>query len=244
MGKGRFVEIRARFLRKIFPIREIFSEFLLSCLRTFAKMYSVGRAKGHPSPERGFEMTKYMLTGKTIKGNFQDKPFTSCSKHDLPTGERITITIDGIEYERTLFERIKYRTQGENTHIAFFVIVNGIQYEVAEIEPAFELADFEVVTKEDILNMDCNYNIEGETAYYLDGLYDDTIISFAGGVWCAEYEHFYYPRLADGSYADRREMDYMEDFIAATPEEACAQAAIYAAEARAKSDEGIRTKEA
>lgn len=189
-------------------------------------------------------MTKYMLTGKTIEGNYTDKPRTSCALIDLSTGMRITVNIDGIEYDRAIFERIKWRTQGEHTHIAFFIIVNGIQYEVAEIEPAFELADFEVVTKEDILNMDCNYNIEGETAYYLDGLYDDTIISFAGGMWCAEYEHFYYPRLADGSFADRREMDYTEDFIASTPEEACAQAAIYAARVRAKSDEGIRTKEA
>ena len=79
-------------------------------------------------------MTKYNITGKTIEGNFQGKPFTSCSKHDLPTGERITITIDGIEYERTIFERIKYRTQGEHTHIAFFVIVNGIQYEITEAD--------------------------------------------------------------------------------------------------------------
>lgn len=170
-------------------------------------------------------MTKYNITGKTIEGNFQGKPFTSCSKHDLPTGERITITIDGIEYERTIFERIKYRTQGEHTHIAFFVIVNGIQYEVTEaedIEPAFELADFEVVTKEDILDMDCNYNIEGARAYRLLRGTDSCIISFAQGEWCAEYIHWHYD--ANGEKVE----DYLEDFFGDAPYKVCDKASAYA----------------
>lgn len=98
-------------------------------------------------------MTKYITTGKTIDGNFQGKTFTSCSKHDLPTDERITITIDGTEYERTIFERIEYRNMGENTLIARFVIVNGVQYEVAEApetEPTWvHLADDQVCFRAD-----------------------------------------------------------------------------------------------
>lgn len=76
----------------------------------------------------------YTITGKTIDGNFQGTPRTSCSKADYATDERITVTIDGIDYERTIFNRVIWRNQGEQTLVAQFVIVNGIQYEVAPIE--------------------------------------------------------------------------------------------------------------
>lgn len=79
-------------------------------------------------------MTKYIATGKTIEGNFQGKPHTSCAKIDFPTRERIAITIDGTEYERTVFERAIYRNMGDIEIIARFVIVDGVQYEITEAD--------------------------------------------------------------------------------------------------------------
>lgn len=95
-------------------------------------------------------------------------------------------------------------------------------YEPEDIEPAFELADFEVVSKEDILNMDCNYNIEGERAYRLLRGTDSCIISFAQGEWCAEYIHWYYD--ANGEKVE----DYLEDFFGDAPYKVCDKASAYA----------------
>ena len=94
--------------------------------------------------------------------------------------------------------------------------------EAEDIEPAFELADFEVVTKEDILDMDCNYNIEGARAYRLLRGTDSCIISFAQGEWCAEYIHWYYD--ADGEMVE----DYLEDFFGDAPHKVCDKASAYA----------------
>lgn len=79
-------------------------------------------------------MTKYIATGKTIEGNFQGTPHTSCAKIDFPTRERIAITIAGTEYERTVFERAIYRNMGDIETVARFVIVDGVQYEIVEAD--------------------------------------------------------------------------------------------------------------
>lgn len=88
----------------------------------------------------------YEITGKTIEGNFQGVPRTSCAKIDYVTRERISIEVDGIAYDRAIYERAIYRAMAENTILARFVIVNGVQYEIAEREAAEAL---ELVKVED-----------------------------------------------------------------------------------------------
>lgn len=77
---------------------------------------------------------RYQITGKTIDGNFQGVARQSCKPIDSATAERIEITIDGETYERTVFERIIWRAMKPNTLVARFVIVNGTQYEVTEVD--------------------------------------------------------------------------------------------------------------
>ena len=77
-------------------------------------------------------MIKYVTTGKTIKGNYIHSPRRSCRLIDLPTRQRITITIDGTEYDRAIYERIIWRNSARSETIARFVIVNGVNYEIAE----------------------------------------------------------------------------------------------------------------
>lgn len=91
-----------------------------------------------------------------------------------------------------------------------------------EPEADFVIEDFEVVSKAEILAMDCNYNIEGERAYRLLRDADSCIISFAHGEWCAEYIHWYYD--ANGEKVE----DYLEDFFGDAPYEVCDKASAYA----------------
>lgn len=65
---------------------------------------------------------------KVLEGNYIGKLCTSCAKIDTPTHERVTVILDGVEYERTVYERIVWRNQGENTVIARFVWINGVFY--------------------------------------------------------------------------------------------------------------------
>lgn len=75
-------------------------------------------------------MTTIIATGKTINGNYTGAPLRSCKKVDAPTRTRGIVTIDGTEYERTVWERVIWRNSGKNDVIARFVIVNGTSYEV------------------------------------------------------------------------------------------------------------------
>ena len=86
-------------------------------------------------------MSNYTTTGKTIEGSYIGAPLRSCGKVDRPTEQRITVTIDGTEYDRAIYKRIVWRNGGESTVLAQFVIVNGTNYEVAEAEPEDELED-------------------------------------------------------------------------------------------------------
>ena len=79
-------------------------------------------------------MTKYMLTGKTIDGNYINAPKRSCKPIDSPTKERITVELDGKSYDRAIYERVIWRNMGESEIVARFVIINGINHEVAEVE--------------------------------------------------------------------------------------------------------------
>lgn len=99
-------------------------------------------------------------------------------------------------------------------------------YVTLDVEPEAEFCfeDFEVVSKDEILAMDCNYNIEGERAYRLLRGTDSCIISFAQGEWCAEYIHWYYD--ADGEMVE----DYMGDFVGDAPYKVCDEASAYAVE--------------
>lgn len=75
-------------------------------------------------------MKHITITGKTIQGNRIGAPRQSGKDVDVPTDERGIVTIDGIDYERTVYERIRY---GSGKVRARFVIVNGINYEVSGI---------------------------------------------------------------------------------------------------------------
>lgn len=77
-------------------------------------------------------MIKYITTGKTINGNYINAPRRSCKSIDRPTRQRINITINGIEYDRAIYERIIWRNSARSEIIARFVIVNGANYEIAE----------------------------------------------------------------------------------------------------------------
>ena len=72
-------------------------------------------------------MESINITGKTIQGNRIGAPRQSGKDVDVPTDERGIVTIDGIDYERTVYERIRY---GSGKVRARFVIVNGTNYEV------------------------------------------------------------------------------------------------------------------
>ena len=100
----------------------------------------------------------------------------------------------------------------------------GAVYVTLDVEPEAEFCfeDFEVVSKDEILAMDCNYNIEGERAYRLLRGTDSCIISFAQGEWCAEYIHWYYD--ANGEMVE----DYLEDFFGDAPYKVCDKASAYA----------------
>lgn len=64
----------------------------------------------------------------TISGNYVNAPLRSCRPVDQPTSERITVTLDGVEYERTVYERVIWRNSGKRTVSARFVIINGTNY--------------------------------------------------------------------------------------------------------------------
>lgn len=100
----------------------------------------------------------------------------------------------------------------------------GAVYVTLDVEPEAEFCfeDFEVVSRDEILAMDCNYNIEGERAYRLLRGTDSCIISFAQGEWCAEYIHWYYD--ANGEKVE----DYLEDFFGDAPYKVCDKASAYA----------------
>lgn len=91
-----------------------------------------------------------------------------------------------------------------------------------EPEAEFCFEDFEVVSRDEILAMDCNYNIEGERAYRLLRGTDSCIICYAQEHWIGEYIHWYYD--ANGEMV----VDYLEDFFGDAPYKVCDKASAYA----------------
>lgn len=75
-------------------------------------------------------MATITATGKIIGGNYIGAPKRSCKPIDVPTKIRGTVSIDGVEYERTVHERVIWRNMGTSTTKARFVIVNGTNHEV------------------------------------------------------------------------------------------------------------------
>lgn len=75
-------------------------------------------------------MAEIIPTGRIIPGNYRLAPQQSCKPIDLPTKERGTVTIDGVDYERTVHERIVWRNTRPSTVSARFVIVDGVNHEV------------------------------------------------------------------------------------------------------------------
>lgn len=75
---------------------------------------------------------KYQLTGNVLKGNYTNAPHISGELVDAPIqGKRVTVMLDGMQYERTLHHRVKW-TQGPTARktVAEFVIINGDMLEV------------------------------------------------------------------------------------------------------------------
>ena len=75
-------------------------------------------------------METIKLTGKIIEGNCIGAPLQSCKSVDVPTKRRGIVEVDGIAYERTVYERIRWRNSAKNDVRASFVIVNGTNYAV------------------------------------------------------------------------------------------------------------------
>lgn len=71
------------------------------------------------------------ITGKTLQGDYRNTQRRSCAYMDYPTGERVSVEIEGREYERTVHERAVWRNQGPNRVVVRFVKVQGINYELA-----------------------------------------------------------------------------------------------------------------
>lgn len=71
-----------------------------------------------------------MITGKTLEGNYVSAPRKSGRPIDEPTGIKVTVTIGGEQYERTVMERRIWRNMGPSRLVARFVKVNGVNYEV------------------------------------------------------------------------------------------------------------------
>lgn len=83
--------------------------------------------EGETSEDNGTE-TIQLDAEDTINGNFIDAPKQSGKSIDVPTDERITVELDGQTYERTVYERLRWRNSGKCTVRARFVIVNGTNY--------------------------------------------------------------------------------------------------------------------
>lgn len=98
--------------------------------------------KGHPDPtRRDTAMTAIAISDKyTISNNYLGAPRTSCKPFDYPTGERVTVVLDGTEYERTVHERAIWRAGKPNKLVARFVIVNGVNYRVDRSANDFDWA--------------------------------------------------------------------------------------------------------
>lgn len=72
-----------------------------------------------------------LITGRTLENDYRNAPRRSCAYVDYPTDERVSVEIEGREYERTVHERAVWRNQGPNRMVARFVKVYGINYELA-----------------------------------------------------------------------------------------------------------------
>lgn len=78
-------------------------------------------------------------TNGRLAGNYQGATLTSCAKVDYPTKTRIAFKLDGQEYERAIFERVIWRNSKPNTVLAQFVIVNGENVLLSELEDVKEV---------------------------------------------------------------------------------------------------------
>lgn len=75
----------------------------------------------------------YKTTGKIINGNYIGAPKQSGKPIDGPIGKRVSVVVDGKTYVRTMYTRtIWHDMMTKRKDIARFVIINGINYEVAK----------------------------------------------------------------------------------------------------------------
>ena len=117
-------------------------------------------------------MTTKNITGNVIDGNYIDAPRRSCKPVDYPTEERVDVAIDGTWYNRAVYRRVIWRAMGEDTLVAEFVIVNGTNYEVAEVE-ADEDGWHEAGNLGEIQDVDGNALVYGEYGPDTWGLFTD-----------------------------------------------------------------------
>lgn len=86
-------------------------------------------------------MTTIIATGKTISGNYIGAPMRSGKFIDYPSKQRAAVIVNGEQYDRAIFNRAIWRNNHDYTIVARFVIVNGIKYEVVEVEDGYTVVE-------------------------------------------------------------------------------------------------------
>lgn len=76
----------------------------------------------------------FAITGKTINGNYLHAPMRSGKIIDYPSKQRVAVIVNGEQYDRAIFNRAIWRNNHDYTIVARFVIINGVNYEVADSE--------------------------------------------------------------------------------------------------------------
>lgn len=111
---------------RLFVCVEIVCRIVCGC----GDVYNKAAARHGHTDTKGTSMGAYTYktTGKIINGNYIDAPMISGKSVDVPTGEIVVLNVNGETLQRTVYERIRC---GSGKVRARFVIVNGVNYEIA-----------------------------------------------------------------------------------------------------------------
>lgn len=122
------------------------------------------------------------ITGAILKGNYLGAPMRSCKKVDYVTKQRVIVTIDGVDYDRAVYERAIWRNGRPNTVLARFVWISGKFYVLADEEETVEETTEETMTetdarayatKTDVMEQEIIPALDGhEDDYDLDAIFD------------------------------------------------------------------------
>lgn len=64
----------------------------------------------------------------TVSGNYVNAPRQGGKPVDEPTGERVTAELDGMTYERAVYQRVVCRNAGDGRVVARYVTIGGTNY--------------------------------------------------------------------------------------------------------------------